>query len=89
MATSFCARSSAASENVREPVNRQMTITLAKPSMAESIPNPTRATEPAITPAVTATAPSIVIQPRLSQDSVLARRIWRPRSPGVGWPATS
>jgi hypothetical protein len=34
-ATAFCARFSAVAESVREPVNRQMTFTLARPSTAE------------------------------------------------------
>ena len=46
MATSFCARCSAVCDITREPVKRQMMITLAKPSMAESRPKPTSAIEP-------------------------------------------
>jgi len=51
-----------------------MMITLARPSIALSIPKPIRAIEPARMPAVMATAPSIVIQPRLSQERSLTRR---------------
>jgi hypothetical protein len=57
-ATSFWARSSAWCDNVRQPVNRQTMITLAKPSIAESIPKPISAIEPAAMPAATATSPS-------------------------------
>jgi hypothetical protein len=45
-------------DKVRVPVNRQMTITLAKPSITESSPKPNRATEPATTAATRATNPS-------------------------------
>ena len=48
MATSFCARCSAVWDITREPVKRQMMITLAKPSIAESRPKPTSAIEPAM-----------------------------------------
>ena len=50
-ATSFCARCSAAWENMRAPVKRQMMMTLAKPSIAESRPKPTSAIEAATMPA--------------------------------------
>ena len=60
-ATSFCALCSALAERVREPVNRQTITTLAKPSIAESIPKPIRAMDPATMPAPTATAPSSVM----------------------------
>jgi hypothetical protein len=84
-ATSFWARVSAASENIRVPVKRQMMMVLAKPSTALSRPKPISATEPAAMPATMATAPSIVIQPRLSQESSLtlpARRAYWSR-PGT------
>ena len=74
IATSFCARVSAASEKMREPVNRHTITTLAKPSIAESSPKPIKAIEPAANPASIATAPSTVIQARLSQDRSRARR---------------
>ena len=51
IATSFCARSSAACERRRVPVKRQMITTLAKRSIAESMPKPMNATDPASTPA--------------------------------------
>ena len=51
-----------------------MMTTLATPSIALSSPKAIRATEPAITPATTATVPSIPSQTRLNQDSNLARR---------------
>ena len=57
-ATSFCARLSAAWERVRLPVKRQTMMTLANPSIAESMPNPIRAMDPAAMPATTATSPS-------------------------------
>ena len=44
-------------------------IRLAKPSIALSSPNPINAIDDAAAPAVIATAPSIVIQARLSHDS--------------------
>ena len=47
IATSFWARRSASSDRRREPVNRQITITEASPSIAESSPNPNSATDPA------------------------------------------
>ena len=55
MATSFWARCSAVWDITREPVKRQMMITLAKPSIAESRPKPTSAIEPAMMPATSAT----------------------------------
>jgi hypothetical protein len=39
-------------------VNRQTITTLAKPSMAESMPKPINAIDPATMPAMMATAPS-------------------------------
>ena len=73
MATSCWARCSAACENTRRPVKRQMMITLAKPSIAESSPKPTSAIEPATMPATIATAPSTVIQASDSQESSRTR----------------
>src|SRR5436309_8255521 len=72
--TSFWARRSAASDDSRPPVKRQITIALAAPSIAESSPNPVSATLPAIRPTITPTVPSAVIHTRLNQDSSLARR---------------
>jgi hypothetical protein len=57
-ATAFCARASAVSDRVRVPVNRHTMITLARPSMAESSPKPSSATDPAMTAAMMAMAPS-------------------------------
>ena len=52
---------------------KRHTITrLATPSIAESIPKPIRAIEPATIPAVIAIAPSAPIQTRLSQESCFA-----------------
>ena len=58
IATSFCARSSAWWDSVRQPVKRHTITTLAKPSIAESSPNPISATDPATIPATMATMPS-------------------------------
>lgn len=60
---------------MRDPVKRQITTTLAKPSIALSKPKPTSAIDPAAAPAATPTAPSTVIQPRLSHDRSRTRRI--------------
>jgi len=49
-----------------------MITTLARPSMALSIPKPMSAMEFAAIPAVTAMTPSAVIQTRLDQASSLA-----------------
>jgi len=57
-ATHFCALRSASSESVLAPVKRHTITTEANPSIAESIPNPIRAMDPATIPATTATAPS-------------------------------
>jgi hypothetical protein len=46
------------SDKVRVPVNRHTMIMLARPSMAESRPKPSSATDPAMTAAMTAIAPS-------------------------------
>src|SRR5207302_9515053 len=82
VATSCCGGSSAAVESRRRPVNRQMTITDANPSIAESSPNPNKATEPATSAATIPIAPSSVIHARLNQDSAFARAISRSRSAG-------
>jgi hypothetical protein len=58
---------------MRRPVKRQMMITLAKPSIAESRPKPTSAIEPAMMPAEMATRPSTVIQASESQESSFTR----------------
>jgi hypothetical protein len=55
-------------------VKRQMMMTLAKPSIAESRPKPIRAIEPARMPAAIATAPSMVIQISDSHESSFTRR---------------
>src|SRR5262249_8863010 len=67
--TAFWALSSAVSDSVRPPLNRQITMTLASPSTAEERAHPTRAIDPALTPAASPTAPSIVIHARLAQAS--------------------
>jgi len=72
--TAFWARASEVSEWVREPVNRQITITLAKPSTPEERAHPRSAIEPAATPAAIPSRPSTVIHPKLNHDS---QRTWR------------
>jgi hypothetical protein len=57
-----------------------MMIMLATSSITESRPKPTKAIEEARTPAVLATAPSMVIQPSESQAS---RRTFRATSHSV------
>ncbi len=54
-------------------MKRQMMITLAKPSIAESSPKPTSAIEPATMPAAMATAPSTVIHASDSHESSFTR----------------
>jgi hypothetical protein len=61
-------------------VKRQTITRLAIPSMAESMPKPIKAMEPAMIPAVIAMAPSAPIQTRLSHERVLARRAARSQS---------
>ena len=70
----FLRAPSAVWDITREPVKRQMMITLAKPSTAESRPNPTSAIDPAMTPARIATIPSTLIAPSDSHDSNRTRR---------------
>jgi hypothetical protein len=62
LATAFCARRSAVSDRVRDPVNRQTTITLASASMTLPNAQPTSAVEPALYPATRPRTPSAVIQ---------------------------
>lgn len=59
------------------PPMRHTTITLARPSIAESRPNPSNATELARTAATIATAPSAAMQPSDSQDNSRAYRAVR------------
>ena len=61
MATSFCARCLGRLGEHPAPVKRQTMIALAKPSIAESIPKPISATEPAMMPARMAIVPSSVM----------------------------
>jgi len=70
------ARRSALSEIIRAPVKRQMTMTLARPSIALSRPKATKAIDPAKIPATTPTAPSI---PSQTSVSVGAAREAQPR----------
>jgi hypothetical protein len=65
----FCARRSAVSDSIRDPVNRQTTITLASPSMPLPSAQPTRAIEPAAKPATRPMTPSAVIQASDAQAS--------------------
>ena len=81
-ATAFWAHRSAVSDIVREPVNHQMTITLASASIALPSAQPTRAIEPAAKPAISPATPSAVIHAREAQASQRARRAARTqRSP--------
>ena len=57
-ATAFCARRSAVWDRVRVPVNRHTMMIDASPSMTESRPKPSSATDPAMIAAITAMAPS-------------------------------
>jgi hypothetical protein len=68
-ATAFCARRSADSDSIRDPVNRQTTITLASASIALPSAQPTSAIEPAATPAIRPSAPSAAIQANDAQAS--------------------
>ena len=61
VATICSARRSACSDSRRVPLKRQITITEADASIAESRPKPSSATEPASIAAVTAIAPSAVM----------------------------
>jgi hypothetical protein len=58
-------------------VKRHTITSDAKPSIALSSPNPTSAIDDATRPAVIATAPSTVIQARLSHERRRARRASR------------
>src|SRR6266487_5131620 len=57
-ATSFCARRSDSCPASREPVNRQITMMLARASIPLSRPKPSSAADPAITAAATPTPAS-------------------------------
>ena len=59
------------------PVKRQTMMAEANPSIAESMPNPTSAIDPATTPAMIAILPSAYIHTRLSHDSCFTRRTAR------------
>src|SRR6516164_10394310 len=63
-----------------------MTMTLARPSIALSSPKATSAIDPARTPAITPTAPSIVSQTSVSDDKNFARPARRSHD---GLPGTS
>jgi hypothetical protein len=70
-ATARCARCSAVSDTIRNPVNRRTTITLASASMPLPSAQPTRAIDPAAAPAIRPTAPSAAI--RASDDQASQR----------------
>ncbi len=74
IATSFCARVSAAWENVREPVKRHTMMRLARPSITESRPNPISAIEEATMPEMIATAPSTLMIASDAHESSRTRR---------------
>jgi len=67
--TIFCASRSAFADWMRTPVKRQMMAKLATASMAQSRPQPIKATEFAVSPAVMPIAPSAASQATVSQDS--------------------
>src|SRR4051794_36312923 len=58
----------------RSWAKRHVSTSAADTSMAESIPKPTRLTDPAATPAATATTPSIVFHPMVAALSHRLRR---------------
>src|SRR5439155_10129345 len=68
------------SEWVRDPVNRQMTMMLARPSTPEESAQPVRAMEPAVIPATIPTAPSMLIHARLTHERRRAARAARIQS---------
>jgi hypothetical protein len=68
----------------RVQVNRQITMMEAGASMPLSRPNPSRATDPAVTAAPTAIPASAPSQPRVSHDSIRAVRASRSHSAVVG-----
>jgi hypothetical protein len=68
-ATAFCARRSAVSDSIRDPVKRQTTIALASPSMPLPSAQPTSAIEPAAKPAIRPITPSAAIQASDAQAS--------------------
>lgn len=74
IATSRCARVSAACEKVRAPVKRQTITRLATPSTTESRPKPISAIEDATIPETIATPPSTLIHASDSHDSCRTRR---------------
>jgi hypothetical protein len=73
---------SAGADNVREPVNRQITTTEANPSMAEPNAHPISEIDPAPRPAIRPSTPSAVIHPSDTHDSkramFAARRLAAP-----------
>jgi hypothetical protein len=76
-ATARCARRSTVSDRVRDPVNRQITITLASASIALPSAHPTSATDPAARPATRPATPSAVIHASDAQASQRAYRAAR------------
>jgi len=71
-ATAFWARDSAVSDRVRVPVNRQITMTEARPSMTEPSAHASREMDWACTPAIRPVIPSALIQISDTQDRVRA-----------------
>jgi hypothetical protein len=68
----------------RSWASRQARMTAADTSMPESRPKPTRLTDPAATPATTATRPSTAFQPMVSRLSSRPRRTAAARTAGLG-----
>jgi hypothetical protein len=64
----------------RSWASRQVSASAAETSMTESNPKPTRLTDPATTPAVTATTASTAFQPIVAALSHRARRTAAVRS---------
>ena len=80
-ATAFCARPSAVSDRGRESVNRQITMTEARPSMTDPSAHPSSERDPDRRPATRPRTPSPLIQTSDSHDSNRARCAAR-RHPG-------
>src|SRR5262249_17225722 len=88
-ATQRCARRSAYSLSEREPVKRQITIALARPSTAEEAAHVRTEIEFACRPATKPITLSRVIHARLTHDSNRARRASVCHSAGRGREVTS
>jgi uncharacterized membrane protein len=81
---SCCARRSVCSLWTRPPEKRQMIVPAEATSIRESRPNPSNATDPAITAAMIPTLASMTIHRMLSHESVLATRTSRACASAAG-----